>query len=269
MADHPIVQFNDLCKDQAASLVKALPKGHNVERIFKTASIIISNDEDLIKCTPLSMFMSVASCALLGLEISKEIGEAYLVKYGDTCTLMPGYKGMIKLALKHPDVRGISVRVVRANDHVEIVDGTERKIVHDYDPFALNSVRGDTVGVYATYETVRGYSDFEIMNMDDLIACKNVAKTKKVWDAWPRQMQSKSVLKRLCKRMPRSLESNQAIGFDNASESGKFQNHSAFLPKELVDDLPPEPEPKTPTPEGSRLADDESDQFFIADEDKI
>jgi len=191
------------------------------------------------------MFSSVAACALLGLEISPNMSEAYLIAYGKenpVCQLQPSYIGLIKLALKHPDIKGISVRVVRANDEFLFKDGIDRVLTHKFNPFDTDEKRGEIIGVHASYETHAGYFDFETMNMEQIAAVRSVSKGGDIWRKWFEEMAKKSVLRRLCKRIPKTLELTQAINYDIDLERGKAQDHSGHINIDITDG----PEPKQP-----------------------
>lgn len=67
---------------------------------FMAAALQVSLDKDLMSCSEESVIDSVMKVALLDLNVDKNIGETYLIKYGNTCTMQIGYKGWLKLLSK-------------------------------------------------------------------------------------------------------------------------------------------------------------------------
>ena len=65
----------------------------------KIAVAAVSMDVKLQVCEPKTIAHCVFIASQLGLEVGTVSGEAYLVPYGKTCTLVVGYKGIIKQAL--------------------------------------------------------------------------------------------------------------------------------------------------------------------------
>jgi recombination protein RecT len=64
------------------------------------------------------------------------MGEAYLVPYKETCQLIPGYQGLMKLARNSGLVEDIYAHEVRAKDRFEMTLGLERDLIHE--PLMVN-----------------------------------------------------------------------------------------------------------------------------------
>jgi hypothetical protein len=80
------------------------------------------------------------------------------------------------------------------------------------DPFAKQK---EIIGTYCIIKNDRG-EFIETLNMTEITKMKNVAKTKKIWDAWEGEMCLKSVTKRACKRHFNDLVVNiEKIDNDN------------------------------------------------------
>jgi recombination protein RecT len=132
---------------------------------------------------------------------------------------LPSYRGMIQLARRSGDVAIVYACEVCAGDKFEAINGTDRRLVHQPDWFGE---RGQTIGYYAVFTTRDGAADFEIMSVSDVQKIRNTSKAKDstFWTDWFDEMAKKTVIKRLSKRMPMSVELASAIAIDNAAAMG-------------------------------------------------
>lgn len=222
------------------------PDDVKIMRIYRSISYLLQENSKLLECSPASIFMCASSSAMMGLELSKDIGEAYLVPYGKVCKLMPSYKGLIKLALRHPDIKGISCSLVYENDKYEFSGGSDRYLIHKFDPFKAD--RGLLIGVYASYETASGFFDFEALNMEEVNKCRKVSKGGNIWNDWHEEMVKKTALRRLCKRIPKLIDLNKALDFDMNIETKKPQDHGENF-DDMKDVTPEEEQPENRTDE--------------------
>src|SRR5687768_6563763 len=74
----------------------ALPKHLNADRMMRLALTCFSTNPALRKCSGQSILASVVVASQLGLEPGIA-GQAYLIPYGNTCTLVPGWQGLVSL----------------------------------------------------------------------------------------------------------------------------------------------------------------------------
>lgn len=152
-----------------------------------------------------SIYASLIAAAQLGLEPSGVRGEAYLVPFKGQCTLIPGYRGLIKLALQSTMVKSIDAQLVYQGDHFEVWMGTETKIVHRPD-----FVGGDKeiIAAYAVAELSTGGKVIEVMGRSELERIKKFAASQRggkagpAYNEWEDQMWRKAPIRRLCKRLP-------------------------------------------------------------------
>lgn len=89
-------RFMDKLKPQMAL---ALPKHLNADRMGRLALTAFSSTPALQKCTTNSIAASIMTAAQLGLEPGIN-GQGYLVPYGNTCTFVPGWKGLVDLVAR-------------------------------------------------------------------------------------------------------------------------------------------------------------------------
>jgi phage RecT family recombinase len=90
-------------KDLMAYLTKAksaiemaLPNHLKPDRMLRIALTCFSTNPDLRKCTAQSILASIVVASQLGLEPGVT-GQAYLIPYKTTCTLIPGWQGLVGL----------------------------------------------------------------------------------------------------------------------------------------------------------------------------
>lgn len=89
-------RFMDKLKPQMAL---ALPKHMNADRMGRLALTAFSSTPALQKCSINSIAASIMTAAQLGLEPGIN-GQGYLIPYGNTCTFLPGWKGLVDLVAR-------------------------------------------------------------------------------------------------------------------------------------------------------------------------
>lgn len=89
-------RFMDKLKPQMAL---ALPKHMNADRMSRLALTAFSSTPALQKCSTNSIAASIMTAAQLGLEPGIN-GQGYLIPYKDTCTFVPGWKGLVDLVAR-------------------------------------------------------------------------------------------------------------------------------------------------------------------------
>jgi DNA-binding winged helix-turn-helix (wHTH) protein len=77
------------------------------------------------------------------------MGEAYPVPYGNQCTFIPGYRGLVKLARQSGEVKRIETNVVCEHDQFTFEEGSTFKLVFKR---KLDGDRGKPRGAYALAE---------------------------------------------------------------------------------------------------------------------
>ena len=90
-------------KDRVEALLINQPN-INVETFLAIALNAVKRDKKLLAVVekdPASLFASLLLCAEHGLSPSPEIGEAYLIPYGNHCQFQLGYQGLIKIAYRN------------------------------------------------------------------------------------------------------------------------------------------------------------------------
>jgi len=88
--------FPEMLEEYKQQIALALPKHLNPDRMARIALTEFRKNPELGKCDPRSVFASIIIAAQLGLEPGV-MGQAYLIPYGGTCSLVPGWQGYVDL----------------------------------------------------------------------------------------------------------------------------------------------------------------------------
>lgn len=195
-------------------IAAVLPKHLTAEKILKIVLSAASRTPTLLECTAESILLAVMQSASLGLEPNTPLGLAYLIPYKGKdgryeCQFIPGYRGLIKLALQSGDVTTIRTRVVHKDDEFLVEYGTTERLTHrpklgSSDDAADPSV----IAVYAVAEFKGGSVQFEVMTKDqiDMIRARSRSSGSGPWATDYEEMARKTVVRRLAKYLPLSPE---------------------------------------------------------------
>lgn len=210
-----------LLQAQERSLAAVLPKHLTPDRLFKTLLIAVNRQPDLLECTQSSIVLAVGQAAELGLDVSGTLQEAFilpfnnnLAKKGETprwvkqAQLIPGYRGLARLARNSGEVVKIEARVVKANDFFELEFGSTPRLV--FRPL-LRGDRGKTLSVYAFVKLASGEEVVDWMTAEDVEKIRRMSKQPEslMWrDHWDEGAR-KTVFRRLSKWLPLSPEKAQ------------------------------------------------------------
>lgn len=204
----------------------ALPRHLDADRMGRIVMTAAQKTPALLDCTPKSLIAAVIQAAQLGLEPDGVLGHAYLVPYSNKgvkeVQLIPGYKGLIDLARRSGQLSTIYARAVYARDSFHYQMGTDEKIEHvptDEDE------PGELVAVYAVAKLKDGGVQMEVMTRKqvDKIKTKSKASSFGPWVDHFDEMAKKTVLRRLCKMLPLSVEMARTVALDERADAGQAQ----------------------------------------------
>lgn len=229
--------FPALLERSKDEIARALPKHLGVERMARIALTAYRMTPKLAECHPMSVLSAVVQASQLGLEIGL-LGEAHLVPFKGQCQLVPGYMGLMKLARQSGEVADIYAHEVRENDHFILKLGTARSLEHEPlkgrggFPAAIQS-RGDVVGFYAVCLFKDGTNTFVTATTEDVNAIRDRSRGYQAalkyqndtpWKTDYVPMGKKTVIRELCKYLPKSPELAKALAMDAAADAGQAQN---------------------------------------------
>ena len=197
-------------------IARALPKHLNPERVARIAVTVMRRTPKLAECTPASFLGALMTCAQLGLEPGP-LGHAYLVPYGQEVTFIAGYRGLVDLARRSGLVSSVQARVVRDGDDFDYAFGLEPRLEHT--PRA--DVDKPVTHVYAVIKLKDGGVDFDVMTKTEVDAIRKRSKASGSgpWITDYAEMAKKTVLRRLLKTAPMSVEYQQAVANDEQTRT--------------------------------------------------
>lgn len=266
-------QPNDIASLMSSPKVKAqmalaMPKHMTADRMMRIALTEIRKVPALGKCNVESFMGSIMQCAQLGLEPGSALGHAYLLPFGSgkasdgkaNCQLIIGYRGMIDLARRSGQIISLTARSVHANDDFHYEYGLEETLRH----VPANGERGALTHVYAVAKLKGGGIQFEVMSRADVDVVKKQSKagTNGPWVSHYDEMAKKTVIRRLFKYLPVSIEMQTAVSLDERAEAGIDQDNASALTGEysVVDDGPMDDAPANVNTETGEINEEASSE---------
>lgn len=206
-------------KDQIAM---ALPKHVTAERIIRVVVTSLRKTPALMQCETASLVSCIFQAAQLGLEVDNGLGHAYLIPFGKQCTLIVGFKGMVDLARRSGQVSTIKAVAVHQGDHFEYEEGLTPNLVHKP---KLDNHKAPITHVYAVCVLRDGSRQFEVMSLGQVsdIRAKSRSGRSGPWVDHFEEMAKKTVIRRLFKMLPTSVELQRAIAIDEQQDAGVAQ----------------------------------------------
>lgn len=229
-------------KSFQAQMALALPKNLTAERLTRIVMTEVRKEPKLLNCNQESFFGAVLQCAQLGLEPGSALGHCYLLPFGNgkandgrpNCQLIIGYRGMIDLARRSGQIVSINAYVVHEADEFEYELGLHPDIHHKPSPLAD---RGPVTYVYAVAVLKGGGVQFEVMSRAEVEAIRKQSKagSKGPWVTHWDEMARKSVVRKLFKYLPVSIEAVRAVEIDEKSDRGEAVTEDDFINAEYVE----------------------------------
>lgn len=214
-----------LLEKMKPQMALALPKHLNVDRISRVALTEFRKNPKLQQCDATSFVAAVMLSAQLGVEVGA-LGHAYLIPYGNECTFMLGYRGMLDLARRSGVVVSLTAHVVYEKDKFEYSFGLHPKLVHEP---SLNE-QGKVIAAYAVANLKDGAYQFEVMSKADIDRVRESSKARDSipWTKHYDEMAKKTVIRRLFKYLPVSIDMQKAIAYEDKAEARDISIVSAF-----------------------------------------
>lgn len=219
------------------------------ERFTRIALTVVRQNNKLMACRANTVLGALMTCAQLGLEPGP-LGEAYLVPYGDVCTFLPGYRGLVKLAWNSGQIKHIDADVVYEDDLFDYEKGTNPFLRHKPARGERNTVAGAT-HAYAVVSMINGGSSFVVLNVEEVerirrTYSKGSHKNDNPWQTEWAEMAKKTVLRRLSKIMPLSAGVNLALAAEGTVRTNveqSIEEAAATIDGEVIST---ESDPKVP-----------------------
>lgn len=234
-------------ESQKSTLVAVLPKHVSPDRMLKIALGALRTTPKLMGCTVETLMGAVIQCSQLGLEPNTPLGHAYLIPFENNkkgvteVQIVLGYKGLIDLARRSGQIVSIAAHEVCEKDSFEYCYGLEEKLEHR----PAMGERGNIIAFYAVAKLVGGGYAFEVMSHKQIIEIRDASQGWKTakrydktastpWGAHFAEMGRKTVLRRLVKYLPVSIELAQAAALDDVSAAGTSQALDTVLEGDYI-----------------------------------
>ncbi len=207
-------------KDEIA---RCLPKHLTPDRMARIAMTELRKTPKLQECDPMSFIAAIMQASQLGLEPGV-LGSCYLIPFNNNktgkveCTFMPGYRGFLDLARRSGQINSVVARAVYANDEFHYEFGLTENITHK----PTMDDRGDLVAVYAVALLKDGGHQFDVMSKREVDEIRKSSKSANSgpWVTHFDEMAKKTIVRRLFKWLPCSVEMQKAVSLDEQQESG-------------------------------------------------
>lgn len=201
---------------RAEHLAKILPKSSALtpDRLIKLALLATKKNSKLAKCSMDSVFTCLLQCAELGLDPGGSTGEAYLVPYKETCTLIIGFRGYIGLARRSGILKQIETHVAHENDKFKLRFGLDPVLEHEP---CLRGEPGQPLIAYCVARLADGATHVEVMTVAEIERIRQTSKAANdgPWVNHWEEMARKTVLRRAAKYLPLSPEMQRAMEIED------------------------------------------------------
>ena len=177
-------------------IAKVLPKHLTPERMTRVALTATLKTPGLLSCTPESLTNALLVCSQAGLEPDGRL--AHLIPYGNTCTVIFDYKGLVTLAIRN-GMQAVYADKVCEDDVFEAsVENGVKQITHRPD---FRKARGPAVCYYSVCQR-DGVTDWEVMTKEEVDAIRKRSRAggNGPWVTDYDEMAKKTVLRRMSKR---------------------------------------------------------------------
>lgn len=220
----------------------ALPKHMTADRLARIALTEVRKNPKLAQCDQTSFLGAIMQLAALGLEPGGALGHAYLLPFdkrekvngqwktvSTEVQLIVGYRGMIDLARRSGQIQSIEARAVYAKDSFGVRLGLDSSIEHV--PAWDEVDRGELTFVYAVAKLKDGGVQFDVMSRAEIekIRARSKAGANGPWVSDFEEMAKKTVLRRLFKYLPVSIEMQRAVGLDEQAAAGIDQGNGLVI----------------------------------------
>jgi recombination protein RecT len=221
-AQRALNSIKTMLENSKNAIASRLPKHLTPDRMLKVALTAINKTPKLLECTRESLMLSIMQAAELGLECGGALGEGYLVPYGNQCQFIPGYRGLISLARRSGQIISIEAHVVFQKDEFDCGFGLDPFLKHT--PAWEEADPGPLRFVYAVAKLKDGGVQFEVMSRAQIegIRAKSKAGRSGPWVDHFDEMARKTVVRRLFKYLPVSVELASALEIQASAEAGDF-----------------------------------------------
>lgn len=216
----------------------ALPKHMNPDRMARVAMTSILRTPKLLECDAVSLMGAIVTCSQLGLEPDPVLGHAHLVPFRNRrrgtyeVTVIPGYKGLMKLARNSGEIATIDAKTVHQKDHFVYMYGLKPMLEHR--PYQGEGDPGPATHYYAVGVMKTGHGQFVVMTAAEVAEhgkrfAQNFSAEDSPWQTDRDAMGEKTCIRELSRFLPASVELQRANALDTMAEAGIPQDLGSII----------------------------------------
>lgn len=265
---------NEMFKDPRTvqQMADIVPKHLTPERMSKVVLQALFKTPKLAQCHPMTLLGAVMSLGSLGLEPNTPLGHAYLIPFENRrkgiveVQAIIGYKGFIDLARRSGSMKSIHADVVYEGDEFSFEYGSKMHLTHR----PIGKRVGRTPIWAYCHVTLTDGEAFEVLPYEQVLEIRNKSQAYKMavgakdrgksyiheaspWVAYEHEMAAKTMIRRIAKSLPLSIEMANAVQLDEMSDRGDIGFSKIPANQTMIADFSAaefhEEEPKEPEPE--------------------
>lgn len=194
-----------------------LPEGTDKQRLALNFVSLLQDKPELTEFGAEVLAPMVVRCAKDNLDVLNQ--EVYIYKgFNGKLTYAPSYKGLRKMAIQKSvrSIKDITAKLIYEGDELDedFINGEAHL------RYKSNFMkRGKWIGVFCVCTFSDGSEIYEIMNIDEINACKAKSRNSAAWKDFPGEMAKKSCIRRLCKQITLNFsDDEQAEAFRGSDE---------------------------------------------------
>lgn len=234
--------FKVIAESFMPEIEKSLPVHlkKNAEKYCRQMVNLFTQNPRMRECEPLTILTAVMKASELGLDLSPQLGQAWILPYNNSvkrgsgyikvmqAQFQIGYRGALQLIQRSNKIYHFAPRMVYENDEFYFCYGRSSDLVHR----PARGDRGKPIYAYAVANFDNGGFDFECWSIEDIIKhaetkspsywddrAKGIVNKRSPWYTDFESMALKTMVLAIWKRLPLETELQRAFAADNTITS--------------------------------------------------
>ncbi len=220
--------------------------------VIEGAAIYLANADakqrnSILQCTRQSLVEALVNLASVNLTLTKSLGHAYLIPYGQAVSMMIGYKGLVELIYRTGAVSAIQTGVVYQGEvdakRFDYQAGSDGYVTHK-PMFEILRTWETTYAAWMVAEMQGGGRVIEVVPKADLVKIRKASKMPDgpAWKYWTGQLTRKASVRRGSSYLPKgtgtaSVALARALSLENAEyDLGKYSAMRKVESRKLTDE---------------------------------
>lgn len=208
--------------------------GNGTQQFLSSVLSLANSDPKLLKCNSYELYNCCLMAAAIKLPFNQNLGQAYIIPYGEKPQLQIGWKGFVQLAQRSGQFRTINCSDVRTGEIIKN-DRLTGEIEFEWIEDEKTRNEAEVVGYVAFFELLNGFRKMLYMTKSELEshAGKYSQTYKKGYGVWKDNfdaMARKTVIKLILnKYAPLSVDMEKAIEYDQSDSNGSYLDNKPMI----------------------------------------